>query len=317
VSLPRVFIVLLNYNAANDTIECIKSLLKISYANYHILLVDNASVDGSVDNIIEGIRCVYDQKFDPIGVVDDDVSKILQSMKITIIQNKINAGYGCGNNVGIKYAQKKIADYVLIINNDTVVDENFLEPLVEMCEANKGIGIATAKIYFYDRRNVLWFNVGRFNRCTAKVEHFSFNETDVGQESLEENTFLSGCLWLMPTKLLDEVGLINEKYFMYVEDLDYSQRVINKGYSLRVCEKSKIWHKVGGSTGGRYSPFYVYWVAKNMNYYIGGYKKTNLCKFMAYFAFNLRFVIVLLREKKFFLLKKYFQAIRDCTKIGG
>lgn len=274
----RIFIILLNYNGYNDTICCLESLKKISYPGINIVIIDNDSSDNSVDKICNYLdaKCTDYITFNNQHAATPCEKTIPY---ITIIQSGRNGGYGHGNNIGIKYALAQNADYLLILNNDTVVDPGFLEPLVEMAENDKKIGIISSKIYFYDRPDRLWFNGGRFNPYTAKVEHYNFNEKDIGQEPLKENTFISGCLWLIPQKIFKEVGLINEEYFMYVEDLEYCHRVLKHGYTLKVCDKSHVLHKVGSSSGN-WSPFFAYWMAKNKIKFIKEHL-TGICKLTA------------------------------------
>lgn len=279
-SKPSVFIILLNYNGAKDTIACLQSLQKITYPKSNIVIVDNDSPDRSMEVIGHYLssECVDHVIYNRPDKAMEYAGKL---PFVTFIQSGRNGGYGYGNNIGIKYALAHNADYVLVINNDTVVDPGFLEPLVAMCEADATIGIASAKIYFHDRPDVIWFNGGRFHPYTAKIEHVNFNDKDVGQKPPEENTFISGCLWLVPRKVFETIGFINEEYFMYVEDLEYCQRVLNQGYLLRVCEKSHVFHKVGSSSG-HWSPFFAYWMARNKMKFISEFS-TGICKLTAAF----------------------------------
>lgn len=276
----KVIIILLNYNGSKDTIDCLQSLWDISYPNYNIVIVDNDSPDGSLELIDSYLssECVDHVIYNHPDKAMEYAGKM---PFVTCIQSGRNGGYGHGNNIGIKYALANSADYVLILNNDTVVGTGFLEPLVAMCEDDGNIGIASSKIYFHDRPDVLWFNGGKFHPYTAKVEHVNYNEKDTGQESLKENTFISGCLWLVPCKIFETVGFMNEEYFMYVEDLEYCQRVLAKGYTLAVCDKSQIFHKVGSSSG-HWSPFFAYWMARNKMKFISEFA-SGTCKITAVF----------------------------------
>ncbi len=310
--LPSISIILLNYNGAEDTIDCLQSLRKISYPNYNIVLVDNDSSDGSMEEIGRYLasECVD-------HVIYSCPDKAMESAGklpfVTCIQSDRNGGYGHGNNIGIKYALENCPDYLLVLNNDTVVDSGFLAPLVAICEADANVGIASAKIYFYDRPKVIWFNGGRFHPYTAKVEHVNFNDKDIGQKPPEENTFISGCMWLVPRKVFETVGLINEEYFMYVEDLEYCQRVLKHGYTLKVCEESKLWHKVGNASGGHLSKFSVYWTSRNQfNFY---------CSTMSGFYKIIPILnLVFIKPLKFFKIKKshlifiHFKGIWDAIR---
>lgn len=307
MKVAKVTIVLLNYNGYEDTIACFESLQNITYQNYNIIIVDNNSPDKSMDKINK-----YMVEKELENVFFESFNKAMNYPEklpaVSLIQSAYNGGYGHGNNIGIKYALKNSVDYVLILNNDTIVEPSFLEPMVQMCEKDKGIGIASGKIYFYDRPDTIWFNGGKFSACKAKVTHFNFNEKDTGQIVKEPITFISGCMWLVPKNVFHVVGLINEEYFMYVEDLEFCQRVLNKGYTLKVLTEGSVYHKVGSSTQGRFSSFSVFWRTRNMNKFIS-YMENNFCKIIAYLTFNLKTIIQLIIAKKFFLLKDYLKAI--------
>jgi hypothetical protein len=261
MNTKNISVVLLNYKGAVDTIACLSSLQKVNYSSLNIIIVDNASPDNSLQQIenyilTEGLSYRYFQS-------SKDTANPRVRKFITIIQSGTNNGYGHGNNIGIKYALDSDADYVLVLNNDTIVDTNFLKPMVEMCEGDSSIGIASCKINFYDNPERIWYHGGEITPFFSKVVHFNFNEKDDGQVKKKDITFISGCLWLIPRKVLLDVGYINEDYFMYVEDVEYCHRVLKKGYTLKVCESSQIYHKAASSSGGHESEFSVYWSAKN------------------------------------------------------
>lgn len=308
----KVAIVLLNYNGYKDTIGCFESLQAITYSKYNVIIVDNDSPDNSMENIADYMseNNIEYISFDSTVMAMNHLEK---TPKVTLIKSSYNGGYGHGNNIGIKYALNNGADYILVLNNDTVVEPDFLEPMVQMCENDKNIGIASGKIYFYDRPDTIWFNGGKFSPCTAKVEHFNFNEKDVGQIPQEPVTFISGCMWLIPKKVFEDVGFINEEYFMYVEDLEFCQRVLKKGYTLDVIKKGNVYHKVGGITGGKYSSFSVFWRTKNMNKLIST-MESKLCRLSAYMIFNFKTIVQLIRAKKISLLKDVSKAIFSFKK---
>ena len=134
--LPLVYIILVNWNGKRDTLECLESLRSISYSNFKILVVDNASNDGSVEAIRQ------------------------QFQHVEVICNKENLRFAGGNNVGILHALKNSADYVLLLNNDTVVKKNFLSELINIAESDTTIGMTCSKIYYYFDKQLLWFAGG-------------------------------------------------------------------------------------------------------------------------------------------------------------
>jgi len=308
---PKVSIILLNYNGYEDSISCLQSLQKISYINYDVIIVDNASLDISMDKILAYMQ-ENDIEYVFYDTPENAMSKSLNA-KVSLIQSCFNGGYGYGNNIGIKYALMHGADYVLILNNDTVVDHEFLEPMVQVCEDDLSIGIASGKIYFHDKPDTIWFNGGGYNQYTGKVEHFNFKEKDIGQVPKAPITFITGCMWLIPSKVFKTIGFINEEYFMYTEDLEYCQRLIQGGYTLKVIENGAVYHKVGSCTGGQYSSFSVFWRTRNMNKLI----VSNKCffrRFSAFLVFNLKTIMQLVKAKKLTMLKYYFKAIFSVWK---
>lgn len=307
-NFPKVSIILLNYNGFEDTIECFNSLQNISYLNHNIIIVDNDSPDKSMDKINE---YMINNHLDFIYYKDIKSSQNnVENKYITLIQSGSNGGYGHGNNVGIKYALKNDSEYIMLLNNDTIVEKDFLEPLVEELMKDKNIGIISSQIFYENRRDIFWENGGNFNQLTGKVSHVNFNEKNIGQINNENCTFLSGCLWLIPKKVFFDVGFINEEYFMYVEDLEYCHRTIKNNYKLKVSSKSRIYHKVGSSSGGEISPFCIYWMTKNYLKFMT--HNVNIVFWPIFITNNiLRFTIKFFFSKKNELLKKQFIAFYD------
>lgn len=235
----NVYIIVLNWNGKDDTIECIKSLREINYDNYKIIIVDNGSEDNSVL----------------------EIKKIFPEIKI--IENKENLGFAGGNNVGIKYAVENKADYVLLINNDTTVDENFLSELIGKGESDQKIGALGSKIYFHSEPNRIWFAGGKVNWLKNKGTHIGLDEIDNGQyNKAGETDYLTGCCLLIKREVIEKIGVLSEDYFLYYEDTDFSLRVKNAGYKIIYVPKSKIYHKISRSTKPG-SSNYIYYQVRN------------------------------------------------------
>ncbi len=300
-SFPLVYIIILNYNGFADTIECLESIDRITYKNYKIVIVDNNSTDDSENKIIDWFQA---RKKDYTYLTIDKI-ETKSDKKFSLIQSGGNKGFGAGNNIGIKYALLNETNYVLILNNDTVVENNFLQPLVKICETDKSIGVVSSKIYYYDKPNAIWFNGGKFNRYTARIKHINYKENDIGQVTFENSTFVSGCSWLSPSFIFTEIGLFNEKYFMYVEDVEFSQRIRNAGYKLKVSDESIIYHKVK-----EISAFSTYWGTKNWILYI----KDNMPLYTYPFAFFnsiIRLTFRLFITKNYKMILYQFKGIKD------
>lgn len=238
MSKPRVAIVLLNHNRNEETLECIRSL-KETGEQVDIILVDNGSQPNP--------EHIYRQNYPDV----------------VFIRNEENLGTPAGNNVGIRYALAQGADYVMMLNNDTTVDKNFLRPLIAAMELDPRIGVAGGKIYYYSDPTRIWFAGGRFNRLTGRVQHIGLLKYDHDFVSHNpENDFISGCFSLFRASVLNEVGLLDERFFAYMEDVDLNVRIKNAGYKLAYVPEAFIYHKVS-TTIKVDSPFYLYFNMRN------------------------------------------------------
>lgn len=283
---PKICIVLLNYNGWADTIECLESLFRIDYPNYKVIVVDNDSPNDSMHYIkawADGKLDVWRKPQSPLRnysylPVQKPISYKLynnlfelenrQDMhhadsdkeSLVLIQTGFNGGFAFGNNVAIKYAWgKKDVDYVLLLNNDTVVEKDFLTKMLQATLSNPNIRVTGCKIYYYDYPDKIWFNGASFNEWTGMTIHRQ-SETDV---NWSQSTFITGCCMLIQKDVFRKVGLLDESYFMYMEDLDLSYRIRQAGYDLAVAHTAKIWHKVGASSDGEFSIFSTYWILRN------------------------------------------------------
>ncbi len=246
---PRVIIVVLNWNGKEDTAECLDSLSQISYPNYAIIVVDNGSTDGSVEFLTE------------------------RYANIEIIQNNENIGFGAGNNVGMKRALNMGADYILLLNNDTVVDKRFLDCLVQEAERDRSIGFVGPKIYrLYSheaeeyvvwkvftwkkmhldatqRITLLHSAGGSFNPWLGKMRHRGAAEFDVGQyDERQVVDFVEASCVLIRKEVIEEIGGLDATHFAYVEDVDWCLRGQRAGYTTTYAPQAKIWHKGGQSS---------------------------------------------------------------------
>lgn len=236
---PKVFVIILNWNYYQDTIACLRSLQKVHYSNMHVVVVDNGSENESVT--------VLKREFP----------------EVTILVSEENVGFAAGSNIGIRYALRHSADYVLLLNNDTEVDENFLKPMVEVAEADEKIGIVGGKIYYFHSKHKMWSTGGYINLLKGRGIHVALNRFDDGCFNKGHYVgFVSGCLMLIKRAVLENCGLLPDEYFFGVEEWDYSFRVDKLGYKLYYCPQAVIWHKVGASHQ-RFAPKYIYNAYRN------------------------------------------------------
>ena len=218
---PRVSIVVLNWNQYSLTSECLESLRRIGYPDFKIVVVDNGSHDGSSQRIKRNFP------------------------DVKLIESPQNLGVAGGRNLGVRETLEDDPDYVLFLDNDVVVDPDFLGELVNTAERDPAIGGVGPKIYYFDHPQMINHAVGRFyprishNRCGGS------GELDLGQyDDQMEVDWISGCAGLFRRVLFDKVGFLDEVFSPYgPEDLDWSLRVRRAGYKLCFAPSARVWHK--------------------------------------------------------------------------
>ncbi len=221
---PRVAIILVNWNNKADTLDCLRSLGSVTYPACEAIVIDNGSTDGSA----AAIREAYP------GIVMIEAGK--------------NLGFTGGNNIGMRKALEAGADYVLLLNNDTVVDPSFLDALVEVAESDPIIGVVGPKIYYFREPKKIWFLGGRINYWSGEAGAIGKNEADDGKYDKPEDTdLINGCAMLVKREVLEAVGLLYEPMFCYLEENDFCARVKKHGYRLMYVPGAVIWHKVAAS----------------------------------------------------------------------
>jgi len=231
---PKVSVVILNWKQLEDTLECLESLRKITYPNFNIIVVDQ----GSERNDVETIKKNYPE--------------------IKVIKNKKNEGFCRGNNVGAKLALRENPDYLLFINNDTIVKPDFLEKLIEFCENNPKVGIAGPLILNYFEKDKVCSCGGKINRFSLNCKEFKF----IPKKPIKDLNFISGCAFLVKRKVIEKIGLWDEDFFVYWEDSDFCLRAIKASFKIACVLDSVIYHKVT-RTVKYLSKRYVYLMTRN------------------------------------------------------
>lgn len=233
--MKKVFIIVLNFNGKDQTLTCLKSLQKLQIANYklQIVVVDNGSTDGSVEEI--------EKRYEDLST---------GKAGIKILRNEENLGFAGGNNVGIKYALEKGADYIIVLNNDTVVPENFLDIL------NNDADIVGPVIKFKRDGRWIYDYGGYLNWWIGRPKHYELPHYTRHSTPYTIH-YLSGCCLAIKRSVFEKIGLFDEKYFLYFEDLDFCLRAQKAGFKIALDPKVVIFHKLGGSTG-RWSKTSIY-----------------------------------------------------------
>jgi GT2 family glycosyltransferase len=220
----KITVVVLNWNSHQMTAECIRSLRETEGPDFEILVVDNGSTDGSVE--------ILPQEFP----------------QITVLPQGRNLGFAAGCNVGMRHALANDAEYVLLLNNDTYGAPEFIREMVAAIESDSSIGAVCPKIYFADAPEMIWYAGADFSLWTGRAKHRGWKKVDRGQfDRHEEITQATGCAMLVRCSALCDVGLLDEQFWAYVEDLDWSLRFLKRGYRLAFAPKARLWHCDGAT----------------------------------------------------------------------
>lgn len=243
---PSVWVVVLNWNGLADTLDCLRSLHQHDYPNTQILVVDNGSKDSEADEIERG------------------------PWTSRVVRMPENVGFAAGCNIGIRHALTCGADYVWLLNNDTVVEADCLRSLVQAAEEDPTIGLLSPVVYDYARREVVMFagTVIDFDRL-ERVHLRSI--ADSSAENERGSLALWGTALLIRRAVVERIGLLDERYFAYVEDMDYSIRAVEAGYSTRLVTVAAAYHKEGQALGGVASPLREYLLARNFYLFWGSH----------------------------------------------
>ena len=262
----KLAVILVNYNGEKYNTACMESI----WANGGVgelktIVVDNASQDDSVRLLEE--RYQGDERLELIGLDD-------------------NFGFSYANNVGIRRAGEWGADAVLLLNNDTEIAPDMLSQLWGCAKRHPG-SVIVPKIYYSDDRKRLWSAGGRFSPVIRKARHIGLDERDEGQYDQERRIgFATGCCLWIPMEVIEKAGTLDDRFFLYYEDTEYSFRLHERGIPVYYCPHAVMYHKVGASTRGADSPLCAYYIARNWllcsRLHLGG----RYPLFLAYYVLN-------------------------------
>jgi GT2 family glycosyltransferase len=234
---PRVSIVTINFNQLQHTLALLKSLRQVTYPNVEVIVVDNCSRENPAPQI---------EKEFP---------------EVKVIVSFTNLGFAGGNNLGVNASSGK---YILFLNNDTEVDPGFLEPMVGLFESNPLAGAASSKIIYYNSDNIIQYAGSTcLNPYTGRNTRIGYMEKDKGQHDvLRETDLAHGCAMMVPRKVIDQVGMMPELFFLYYEEIDWCESIKRAGYKIYCVPGSKVFHKESMSVGKK-STLKTYYMTRN------------------------------------------------------
>ncbi len=274
----------MNWNGDEDTIECLESLKELNYPNFDVFLVDNNSEKQSIDNLIDYLN--NDSFYNSVIIEKDDLNTFdkKDENNLVFILNNTNAGFAGGNNVALNYIRNNISSgYVMLLNNDTIVSKDLLTGLVNKFNESDDIAFVGANHYYYHDRNTLQ-TVGGGSIDLVHGECSAITTPNLQ----DEFDFLTGSCVFMSCDVLRDVGLMNEEYFMYWEDVDWSTAARKKGYKLKISDTGYIFHKEGASIQ---SVSRIYYHTRNRILYM----KRNTSG-LTYYKFMIYIVLYVIKE---------------------
>ena len=233
---PKISIILLNWNGKKDTLECLASLQKVDYPNFQTIIVDN----GSTDDSVAAIRSAYPS--------------------VPILENRANLGFAGGNNTGIEWVLRHHAEWILLLNNDTIVAPDFLKAFLKAAKEQPKAKILGAKILRYSHRNIIDHLGGFWNAQKAEFDSPDSGQTDHPYFNMIPVDYVCGAALFMHRSVPEAIGLLEPKFFLFWEETDYCYRARRAGFEVWTAPEAKIWHKVSSSfVGGKPHTHYFWW----------------------------------------------------------
>jgi GT2 family glycosyltransferase len=305
----RVAIIILNWNGWDDTIECLKSVYRLSYPALSIVVVDNGSFDDSAEQISRYCRgeiSIRSPDFTgnriPIHLsrLTREQSEMAPATtssgerELALIENEKNYGFAEGNNIGIRYALQALrADYIFLLNNDAVICGDIMDGLVSIAGSDPRIGIIGPKICHYYDPTVIWSAGGRVNLFTGQIENISQGSPDEPvRTGTEEVDYVSGCALLIKREVIEQIGLLDPAYFCYFEETDWAMRAKRCGYASVIDYDSCVLHKDGATVTRSGKELRYYYFPRNTLIFLQ--KNGNLYHFPSYLAFfTIRYVVMI------------------------
>ena len=282
---PHVTVIVLNWNGWQDTLQCLDSLTQQDYQNMSIIVVDNASTDGSQDHILTwpengGKVWMRRQFVIDAATPESPLPDTLQNGDYVFIQSGINGGFAAGNNLGIRLALKHQAVYVWILNNDTEVHPAALDALVSCSEGDLAIGMCGSILIYHDSRNQIQAcGGGNFDYWRAsgrQIGHGLDPQEKLNAILATPLTYIAGASLLARAEMIRDVGAFEERYFLYYEEIDWAERA--KAWKMAVAPESIVYHKEGASIGtsdrGRRSVLSQYYLSRNLLLFYARFHKT-------------------------------------------
>lgn len=287
----KVGIILVNYNGKKFNNSCIQSIMKSTVKeDIVVVVVDNASSDDSLADLKKNWG---------------------DHLQVQFILLNDNYGFSKANNIGIQWAIDHGIEKFVLLNNDTEIEPDTIERMLQCQEEHKGIVVP--KILYADRPGIIWYAGGRLSRIIRKPTSIGLNQKDIGQYDMTQKcNFANGCCMLLTKEIIEQVGFLDERFFLYYEDTEYSMRAEKKQFEIWYCGKAVVYHKVNGSTKGNENPLSVYYITRNWLLCNSIYLEKKINLFFAYFTLNrLAWSIIWIFRGTPQMIRMVWKGIRD------
>ncbi len=238
----KISVILVNYNGKKYNDTCIGSILRSTVSEQvQVVVVDNASTDGS----LAALQHTWGS-----------------NRQVHLIALEENFGFSRANNAGMQWSMEQGIEYFLLLNNDTEIEPDTIEKM--FCCHRKTGAMVVPKVYYADRKDVIWCAGGDFTPVICKSVQRGLDQPEQGQFDLSGSCrFANGCALFLSKAIVDRIGFMDERFFLYYEDTEYSMRAAGKGVDIRYCAEAVVYHKVNGSTAGNARPANAYYITRN------------------------------------------------------
>jgi hypothetical protein len=236
-----VAIIVLTWNQRDLTLDCLASLAEMEYPEerLQVIVVDNGSRDGTAAAVRE------------------------RYPHVTVLENGDNLGFAEGNNVGIRHALQGPAQHIMLLNNDTVVDRQMLAELITIMDQHPEVGIVGPKMLYFEPSNVIWCAGNRIDWRSGKSTRLQAEEPDTRDNELaREVDFITACAILLRREVIEKIGLLDPRFFIYYEETDWCMRARRAGWCIFYVPAARLWHKVSAAMGTT-SPATDYYMNRN------------------------------------------------------
>ncbi|MEB0951763.1 glycosyltransferase family 2 protein [Citrobacter sedlakii] len=310
-----VYICVLMWNNVKDTIACIDSLSLLEYKKTSIVIIDNKSEERFI-NEFHKILAEKKYSYNSYTIADSVISKKDSvygngEKSISILYNDKNAGFAAGNNIGIKFSLTQVdCEYIWILNNDTIVDMYSLSNMISSCQEKDTTHICGSKLIYYPDTSLEQGIGGRFSKISLSTRHIKSSDIiDAHEKNID---YIIGASMLVPREIFDAIGLLDENFFLYFEELDFCLRARKKGYTLNYCLESIVYHKESATIGDQKSYFSTYHYFRSQRMFL----KKHYPKLIILMNIKLIMLIInSLRKGNLAQAKKMFRIWYDISKV--